>query len=390
MAQMQFSAVILLTLLLLKLLLIPNKVTLNAVMGRARWLMTIGIALLDVQFLLQYTLGLRAMGVTQAVLVNLLLFIPCSWTISLAIITLQGQGNVSRIDKLVGGVTWAFAILLLGIAAAIDGQPLMSDSPELHYTEITVSIIYLTMQGHYAYRLTANLRAMRLDLQNYYDHDMDYMLVWMKYSTIVLGILATMVPLLIFIQRQELAIFALLFFVGIFYLVDTFCNYMISSAPRKMARAEESEKGIVNSEKFAAATPLANDTEAEADSSLSTSPSSHNKDSSISTVHSSLIHKWIERGGFRHSGLTMPAAAEEIGIPRYQLSVWLREQSLTYAAWMTDLRIDEAKRIIKEHPQWTNEAIAQHCGFSDRSYFQKKFKEATGLSPVEYHATVSP
>ena len=30
-----------------------------------------GIILLDIQFLLQYTLGLRAMGVTQAVLVNL-------------------------------------------------------------------------------------------------------------------------------------------------------------------------------------------------------------------------------------------------------------------------------------------------------------------------------
>ena len=170
MEEMQFSAIVLLTLLLLKLLLLPHKVTLNTVVDRSRWLMIIGITLLDLQFLLQYTLGLRAMGVTQAVLLNLLLFIPCSWIISLAIIYLQRQGELKGGDRLVGGVTWALAILLLGIAAAIDGQPLLSDSPKLHYAEITVSFLYLAMQGHYSWRLLTNLKAMQLDLQNYYSY----------------------------------------------------------------------------------------------------------------------------------------------------------------------------------------------------------------------------
>ena len=378
MEQTQFSAVILLTLLLLKLLLMPNKVILNPVVGKARWLMTIGIALLDVQFLLQYTLGLRAMGVTQAVMVNLLLFIPSSWVISLAIIYLQRQGQVSRADKLVGGITWAVVLLLLGTAAAIDGQPLMSDTPELHYAEITASLFYLAMQGHYAYRLTVNLRAMRLNLQNYYDHDMDYMLVWMKYSTVVLGILATMVPMLIFIHRQELAVFAILFFVGIFYLVDTFCNYLLGTSPKKMAKAESSEEEKTVSDTFAASP------EATEEASAIPEQSSPTRSFSLSDVHSSLIQKWIEKGGYRRNGLTMPSAAEEIGIPRYLLSTWLKLQGLTYATWMTDLRIDEAKRVMEAHPKWTNEAIAQHCGFSDRSYFQKKFKEKEGISPTDF------
>jgi len=51
---------------------------------------------------------------------------------------------------------------------------------------------------------------------------------------------------------------------------------------------------------------------------------------------------------------------------------------------MTSLRIDEAKRILTEKPDWSNEAVAQHCGFSDRSYFQKKFKEFTGMTPADY------
>jgi len=47
----QFSAVVVLTLLVLKLLLLPRKVAVNPVVGTARWLMTVGMALLDVQFL---------------------------------------------------------------------------------------------------------------------------------------------------------------------------------------------------------------------------------------------------------------------------------------------------------------------------------------------------
>lgn len=392
MALMQFASVVMLTLLLLKLLLLPNKVVVNPVMGKARWLMVAGIALLDVQFLLQYSLGLRAMGVTQAVLVNLIFFIPSSWTISLALLYLQRQGHVNRIDKMVGGFIWAVALLMMGVAVATDGQELWSGSSELHNAEVVSSILYLTMQGHYSWKHAKYLRAMRLALQNYYDREMDGMLAWMKISIIVLMILALMVPSLIFVQRQELSIFGLLFCVGIFFLVDSFCVYLVSSSPRKMQKAEFSEKKTVKNEKLAAVIPSTekpqeeSPTEKEPATAIPSTDITEEANSPTVTVHSSIIEQWIKRGGYRHSGLTMPAAADEIGIPRYQLSAWLKQQNLTYAAWMTNLRIEEAKNIMKTHPEWSNEAVASHCGFNDRSYFQKKFKEATGLSPAEFHA----
>ena len=40
--------------------------------------------------------------------------------------------------------------------------------------------------------------------------------------------------------------------------------------------------------------------------------------------------------------------------------------------------------MIREHPDWSNETIARQCGFSDRTYFQRKFKEITGMTPSEY------
>jgi hypothetical protein len=59
-------------------------------------------------------------------------------------------------------------------------------------------------------------------------------------AVIVLTLLALMVPLLIFVRSAGLAIFGVLFFIGIFFLVDSFCGYAVSSAPKRVSAAEES------------------------------------------------------------------------------------------------------------------------------------------------------
>lgn len=368
----QFSAIVVLTLLVLKLLLLPRKVAVNPIVDMARWLMTAGMALLDVQFVLQYILGLRAMGVTQAVLLNLVLFIPCSWTISLALLHLQRQGRVSRLARWMGGVTWAAALVLLGTAAAIDGQPLLSDTPELYGAEVAASLLYLMMQGYYSSLHMKSLVAMRRTLQDYYDRDTDGLLRWMKLSIMVLIAMALMVPLLIFVESKGLAIFAILFFTGIFFLVDSFCGYAVSSAPTRVSDAEESAS-------------LEDEERRTVDEELTTTNGTSEPTTEVLQHVEEAVNRWVEKGGYRQSGITMPAAAEAIGTPRYLLSAWLKKkENRTYASWMNSLRIDAAKRVIREHPDWSNEAVAQHCGFSDRSYFQKKFKEATGQTPADY------
>ena len=373
----QFSAVVVLTLLVLKLLLLPRKVAVSPVVGKSRWLMTAGIALLDVQFLLQYIYGLRAMGVTQAVLLNLILFIPCSWTISLSLLHLQQRGNVSRMARWVGGVTWAVVLVLLVTAAVSDGQPLLSGTSLLYKAEVAASMLYLIMQGYYSSVHLRNLATMRHTLQNFYDRDTEDMLHWMKLSIMVLMIMALMVPLLIFVESKGLAVFAFLFFIGIFFLVDSFCVYIVSSAPTRVSAAEENaseedeERIAVNNEE------------------MTTTNSTSEPAAEVLKRVEEAVKRWVEAGGYRQSGINMPTAAEAIGTPRYLLSAWLRKQNLTYASWMNSLRINEAKRLLQEKSDWSNEAIAEYCGFSDRTYFQKKFKDATGMTPTDYIAAAS-
>jgi len=36
------------------------------------------------------------------------------------------------------------------------------------------------------------------------------------------------------------------------------------------------------------------------------------------------------------------------------------------------------------HPEWSNDVIAERCGFGSRSYFQTVFRKYTGMTPTGY------
>ena len=374
MKEMQFTAVVLMTLLTLKLLMLPVKVTSNVFVNNSRWLMACGTALVAVQFLLQHALGLRDIGITQAVLLNLILFMPASWLFSLSILFLQRQGRLNWVDKYLGFFAWMVVLILLGVTITTDHRPLMMYSHLLYRTEIVSSGFFAISVTYYAWRHLYNLRAMRHALQNYYDSDTDYLLRWMQLGVLILPIMGLMVPLLIFIESPLLATAGLLFFGGIFYLVDSFCSYVVSSAPAKVREAEESEDlhGDAMDEPGVDRESIS--------SALDTSSLSPDNMQRVERA----VKQWMGNGGHLKNGLKLPNVAEEVGVPQYLLTTWLRHKNLKYNEWMTGLRLEEARRVLIAHPEWSNEAVALHCGFSDRSYFLRKFKEEVGLSPAEY------
>ena len=95
-------------------------------------------------------------------------------------------------------------------------------------------------------------------------------------------------------------------------------------------------------------------------------------------------------GGHLTNGITSPLAAEAMGIPRDQLTEWVKASGYaSFSRWIISMRVEEAKRTLLEHRDWSNETVADHCGFS-RSHFQKTFKKETGMSPsefLEFHRT---
>lgn len=357
---LQFTAVVLMALLTFKLMVPHKRSQETAVATTARWLMTGATLTLVVHFLLQLTLGLRAMGVTQSVMLNLVLLIPASYLFSRAVLLLQRHGRLRPWDRWAGPLTWGVVMALLLTAIIADGKPLLADSPQRQWAEMAGALCYLAMLTYYSWHHITALRPMHRTLNDYYDSDTAGMLRWMQLSIVGLMLLALMVPFAIFTPAEWnglLFFIAIAIYFFIFYLVDSFCYYLTSNAPQKTQEAEESR---AEEEQAKAVQEVTEQT-------------------------TRAIEQWTARGGHRTAGITSPVAAAEIGIPRYQLTAWVKQSGYeSFSQWMTALRIDEAKRVLLEHPDWGSEAVADYCGFNSRQYFHRIFKEHESMTPAQY------
>ena len=70
-------------------------------------------------------------------------------------------------------------------------------------------------------------------------------------------------------------------------------------------------------------------------------------------------------------------------LARHIAAVAVKKNS-AYIGIAKSLLIEEAKRQMLNHPEWSNDVIAEQCGFGSRSYFQTVFKKQTGMTPSEF------
>ena len=379
---MQFTAVVLMLLLTVKLLFLRGRHIKSRQARQARRLMTGGTMLLALHFALQLTMGLRLMGVTQSVMLNLAMLIPASYLFARGVLLLQRRGRLTRLDRWAGPVVWAVVMALIAVAALTDGQPLLSDTLELRMAEKAGAVLYMLMQGYYTWRPTASRVAMSHALSDYYDRDTDGMLRWMQYSIIGLMLLALMVPMAIFGTGTWMLIIAFAIYFFLFYLVDSFCFYLVSPAPERVQAAEQNATEVKEEAcREQAAMSSHKGIEEGTDAALLSPEVTHEVEQAVAA--------WLARGGYRQAGLLQPQAAQDIGISRYRLTAWLHQRGVKYTEWMAQLRVEEAKRTIAAHPDWGNDAVAQHCGFADRTVLQRTFKKIEGITPQKYMENLS-
>lgn len=371
MKEMQFSAIVMMVMMCSALIvLMPGRVKLDRVINRSRWLMVGALGLIGVQFLVQYITQLRTMGVTQAVLVNLAFFVPASSLMNLTILNLQRQGRLTRFERWIWVGVALLVYICLAVAVATDGHPIGELSDRVLWTEIVMSVIYAAIQAYYCILQFRELQRMEIVIEDYYDRERQELTLWMKHAISVNGLLAIFVPLLIFGPNIIIMVFSLAFFWGIFMMWFSFVRYFTSNAMSRVREAEE------------------NAAESEREERESENRSQETTDSGLSAdtmqLVSQAVASWLASGGHLIAGTTSPMAAKAMDIPRYQLTAWVKASGhQSFTKWIIAQRIEEAKRLLAKHHDWSIETIADKCGFN-RTHFQKVFQEMTGTTPAKY------
>ena len=353
--EMQISGM--LTMLMLSVMLmacVPDRSIRRGSFARARWMMAAGTGLIAVQFLLQYIFGFRQMGVTQGVCCNLVFFTPATLLCGMAILYVQRQGRVSLREWMTGGGICALAILLLIGMALMDGIPLREESPLLRWSEYVASVLYVMMQSYIFTMQYKSYIRLKQAVDEYYDRSRRDLFGWMGWSMRTMAVLAFFVPVVIFMQGAPLVLFSIAYFFAIAYSTISLYSYGISKDVERVEEAEE----VVNQEI---------------------------RPREIDPAITEAVDRWKANAHYREHNLTLGIVARQMGVPQRQLQEWLRQSEYgKLAGLVTTLRIEEAKRVLKEHPDWSTESVANYCGFSSREYFHRTFRQMTGMTPANF------
>lgn len=87
--------------------------------------------------------------------------------------------------------------------------------------------------------------------------------------------------------------------------------------------------------------------------------------------------------------ITIELMAESLGYNRAYLSRVFREHTgVNPVTFLARLRLDRARRLLRERLELTIEQVASSVGFADALYFSKQFRRAYGQSPSDYRASV--
>lgn len=78
--------------------------------------------------------------------------------------------------------------------------------------------------------------------------------------------------------------------------------------------------------------------------------------------------------------------AEMLGVSQTRLAQLFRHQTIhrTPDAYIDNLRVLAALRLLREKPNYTIAVVAEEAGFSNVRTLQRRIQEAIGMSPVDY------
>lgn len=100
------------------------------------------------------------------------------------------------------------------------------------------------------------------------------------------------------------------------------------------------------------------------------------------------VEQWLAKKLFTDPNITIGLALKQMGLSAPALNYYLEHNTDVdnYRHWLPYLRIEEAKRLMKSHPEYTLQGIAMKCGYSDRSSLSRSFKIQVGMAPMEWIA----
>lgn len=321
---------------------------------QSRWMIVVALLLFVVHYMCQMRLGWRQQGNDVGVLFNLLFYSPSAILLSWSQLNILRAGH-RRWSFMRYGVV-GYALMVLCIVAGVISNGSLHIGPMLYVAD---AIHFFTLL-YYTWAPLRELGNVQRRLDSEHGNPADAYLRTMRFGFFVVCAFAVISPLYI-LSRPLLFVFGPLGLISLSLFIVSFTALGFSMSEGVTEIVTETNDEIAAAKVFREIGP---ERIAEIDMAVS---------------------KWRSEGGFRDSNLTLSSFARRIMVNRTDVASYLTSiYGKNFRTWLSGIRVEEAKALMAAHPEYSNEVVSMECGFSSRVYFQRLFKERTGLTPAEW------
>ena len=331
---------------------------------RSRQIMGIAMLLLSANYSVHFFFGIRFKNADSAILMNMSTYFLCYSLFSSALIMLLDRFYITKRRVWTHIILWIIFSTLSGVVLFLLPSGIMQKISLFALAAwLVVFGVVLARRVIIAYR-----RAIRIFNETQAD-DIGAYIEWLSIFTYWALIFGVGCGLLTFLPDEYVFIWILSSIPFYSYLFYSYQNYLLFYEQVENAFEQDiqsEEELLTNSE-----------TEHEIVSEKEV-PRSY-------TEFMERVDNWIKTDGYVQQGLTIKELSEILYTNRTYLSAYIKTTyKMTFREWITSLRLEYAKNILKEHPEINIQKLAESSGFLSQSNFIKLFSEKEGCTPAKW------
>ena len=331
---------------------------------RSRQIMGIAMLLLSANYSVHFFFGIRFKNADSAILMNMSTYFLCYSLFSSALIMLLDRFYITKRRVWTHIILWIIFSTLSGVVLFLLPSGIMQKISLFALAAwLVVFGVVLARRVIIAYR-----RAIRIFNETQAD-DIGAYIEWLSIFTYWAVIFGVGCGLLTFLPDEYVFIWILSSIPFYSYLFYSYQNYLLFYEQVENAFEQDiqsEEELLTNSE-----------TEHEIVSEKEV-PKSY-------TEFIERVDNWIKTDGYVQQGLTIKELSEILYTNRTYLSAYIKTTyKMTFREWITSLRLEYAKNILKEHPEINIQKLAESSGFLSQSNFIKLFSEKEGCTPAKW------
>ena len=243
---------------------------------------------------------------------------------------------------------------------------------------------FLVQSGTYIVYFDKAYKHSLKELENYYDEDESHKIKWVRFCYIIsmlTNIFILVYLCLYWFLAYKLAIAALYTVWYLLYMLYMTSNFISFIGSHKLVLDAFAHRALTGQD------IRQRRVERKAARSVETGEVSIN-DKEAARLERAL-QKWVDEKNYRKYDKSREEIADELKTSKEFLHhYFLNRLGVDFKTWRTQLRIEDAKKMLLEDRKISTNLVGEMCGFSDRSNFHRQFVKIVGCSPREWRESV--